>query len=334
MSRHTFPGMVWTVAGERGQATLEYLGVVALVAIVLGLAVVLAGSGGEAIASGVGRGMRRALCVVRAGECDLEMRPCVVGSSGVEDDGSVDVLVVHLGSNEVVLREDRSDGTSAVTFARVRRGGLEFTAGLGGRLRLGRRKLRLGGQATATLPALSGRATTWQLPDREAAARLVDRIVVDSARDLGRRILDRGRPAVDDAPEPAARSTSHGARVALDGSRSVGSFSLASQDLAGGSVDTAGRHTYLVRRRNSLGGVLGVAFSGQYGGDELYTVTIARDGRPLDLGILRAGDLSGAASLPKAVQPAAGYLDVPAPSAARHWEVEEHLDLTEPLNQQ
>src|SRR5881392_3637624 len=118
------------MAGERGQATLEYVGLVALVAVVLGVGIVLARSGGEAIAGGVGRGMRRALCVVRAGACDLEVRPCVVGSACIEDDGSVDLAVLHLGSNEVVLREDRSDGTSAVTFARLRRGGLELNAGV------------------------------------------------------------------------------------------------------------------------------------------------------------------------------------------------------------
>jgi hypothetical protein len=322
------------VAGERGQATLEYLGVVMLVAVVLGLGAVLTTGAGEAIAGGVGRGMRRALCVVRAGECDLETRPCIVGSSNVEDDGSVDLVVVHVGSNEVVLREDRSDGSSAVTFARLRRGGLEIGTGAGARVRLGRRRFRVGGQASATLLALSGRATTWNLPDRAAAARLVDRIVVDSARDLGRRILDRGRPAGDDAPEPAVRSAERGARVEFEGSRGRGSFSLASQDLVGSSVDIAsGRRTYLVRRRNSRGAVLAGTLEGDSAGDELYTVTTARDGRPLDLGILRAGEVAGSVTLPKVVQPVAGYLDVPAtPSAGRHWEVEEHLDLTEPAS--
>src|SRR3954469_8122891 len=106
------------MAGERGQATLEYVGLVALVAVVLGLGTVSATGDGEAIAATVGRGMRRALCVVRAGECDLERRPCVVGTHGVEDDGSVDLWLVRVGSDEVVLREDRSDGSSAGTFAR------------------------------------------------------------------------------------------------------------------------------------------------------------------------------------------------------------------------
>ena len=322
------------MAGERGQATLEYVGLVALVAVVLGVALALAGGGGggggEAIAGGVGRGMRRALCVVRAGECDLDVRPCVVGSHGVEDDGSVDIVVLHVGSNEVVLREDRSDGTSAVTFARLRRGGLELNAGVGGRLRIGRRRFRVGGQATATLLALFGKATTWELPDRAAATRLVDRIVVDSARDLGRRILDRGRPAGDAAPKPAMRSSSHGAEVGVDGGRFGSSLSLASRDVAGQSVDAAGRRTYLVRRRNALGAVLGTVVDGDGARDEIYTVTTGRDGRPLDLGILRADELSGSLSLPKAVQPAAGLLHLPSTAVARHWETEEHLDLTEP----
>src|SRR3954452_13594889 len=122
------------MTGQRGQAAVEYVGLLALVAIVLGAGALL--GGGEAVASAVGRGMQRALCVVRGGECDLDVRPCVVSAGGVEDDGSVDVFVVRIGSDEVVLREDRSDGTSAVTFARLRRGGLELTMGVGAHARV------------------------------------------------------------------------------------------------------------------------------------------------------------------------------------------------------
>ena len=320
------------MAGERGQGSIEYVGLLALVAIVLAAASLLVG-GGVAVAGAVGRGMQRALCVVRGGECDLDIRPCVVGASSVEDDGSVDLLVVRLGSDEVVLREDRSDGTSAVTFARLRRGGLGFTTGAGGHARIGRRGLRLGSQASAAVLALLGRSTTWVLPDRAAAARLVDRIVVDGPRDLGRRILDGGRPAGRDAPKPSLRSTTHGASVTFGGAARGSGLELGASDFAGSSVDDRGRHTYLVRRRNALTLSLGtrVRRLGELdrSADELYTVTTDSGGRPVDLGILRGKELHGSADLPKAVQPAAGFLDVPT-SGHRRWETEEHLDLTEP----
>ena len=316
------------MAGERGQGSIEYVGLLALVAIVLAAAALLVG-GGEAVAGAVGRGMQRALCVVRGGECDLDIRPCVVSAGSVEDDGSVDLLVVRAGSDEVVLRQDRSDGTSAVSFARLRRGGLELTTGAGGHARIGRRRLRLGSQASATVLALLGRSTTWVLPDRAAAARLVDRIVVDGPRDLGRRILDGGRPAGADAPKPSLRTTTGGASVTLGGTARGAGLELGAADLAGSSVDDRGRHTYLVRRRSSLTLSLGRAGEAGHAGDELYTVTTDRAGRPVDLGILRGEELHVGADLPKVVQPAAGFLDVPT-SAHRRWETEEHLDLTEP----
>jgi hypothetical protein len=311
---------------------VEYVGLVALVAVVLGLGALVGAGAGEAVAGTVGRGMQRALCVVRGGECDLDRRPCVVGARGVEDEGSIDLLLVRVGSDEIVLREDRSDGTSAVTFARLRRGGLALSAGVGGHLRIGRRRFRLGGQASATVLALLGRATTWVLPDRAAAGRLVDRIVVDGPGDLGRRILDRGRPAGDDAPAPASRTTTVGGGVTLGASASRVGLTLGAEDLAGASVDAAGRRTFLVQRRNALTFAVGTTMSelGHVGGalDELYTVTTDRGGRPVDLGILRGGELSVSADLPRAVQPVAGFLSAPT-AGARRWETEEHLDLTE-----
>jgi hypothetical protein len=58
-------------------------------------------------------------------------------------------------------------------------------------------------------------------------------------------------------------------------------------------------------------------------------VTVDRDGRPVDLGILRGGELAAGVDLPRVVEPAAGLLNLPT-AGARRWETEEHLDLTEP----
>jgi hypothetical protein len=315
------------MSGERGQATLEYVGLVALVAAVLAVGALLAAGGGEAIAASVGRGIQRALCVVRGGECDLDSRPCVVGSRQVEDDGSVDLLLIRIGSDEVVLREDRSDGTSAVTFARLPRGGLSLEKGFGAHARLGRRRVRLGAQMSATVLGLLGNATTWELPDRAAAARMVDRIVVDDPRDLARRVLDGGRPLGGDAPPPASHTSERGASVTLG----WGGVSFGAADLVGQTVRADGRRTFLVRRRNELAVALGDGTAGTGARDELDTVTVDRRGRPLDLGILTGHELTGSVSLPPALQPVAGFLDVPT-SGARRWETEQHLDLTEPDN--
>ena len=318
------------MGGERGQASLEYVGVLALVCLVLALPQLVPGRPGESVAGAVVRGMHRALCVVRAGECDLDQRPCAVRVRDVESEATVDLVVLRVGSKETVLREDRSDGTTAVTFLREHDGGLELSTGLGAQVRIGRRGLRVGVEASATVLGLLGSATTWVLPGRAPADRLVDRLVVDDARDLGRRLLDGGGPAGDDVPPPAWRSSHRGVGVSLGGALSNlggrAGLTLSSTDIAGSTVEVAtGRRTFLVRRRNDLAAAVGPAH-GELAGDELYTVTVDRAGRPVDLGVLSGGELSGSVDVPARL---AGILPT-APSAARRWETEEHLDLTEP----
>src|SRR5579884_4262003 len=103
------------MARDNGQASLEYVGLVALVALVLGALAVpaLADAG---VAESVVRQFERALCLVSRGDCDQDRRPCVVASQSTEDSGHADLLVIHTGSREVVLREARSDGRVVVTF--------------------------------------------------------------------------------------------------------------------------------------------------------------------------------------------------------------------------
>src|SRR5437773_205186 len=125
------------------------------------------------VAGAVVAEVRRALCIVGGGQCWLDRRPCVVSSSEVADDGGVDLAIIRIGSRELVLREQRSDGTFAVTFMRDRLAGLDLTAGAGARLRVGRTTLRLGAQAEATILAALGSGTTWVLHDARAADRLV-----------------------------------------------------------------------------------------------------------------------------------------------------------------
>src|SRR2546423_1211717 len=155
---------------DDGQASVEYLGVVALVcALLAGLAV--PALAGRDLAGGFVREVRRALCVVSAGECDLDRRPCVVASRTVRDEASVDLAIVKFGAREVLLRERRSDGTVAVTLLRDRRGGLDLTLGGGAHLRLGPRAPRVGPPAGATPAARLGAGAPRVPPAAAARAR-------------------------------------------------------------------------------------------------------------------------------------------------------------------
>src|SRR2546428_7766626 len=130
--------------------------------------------------------------MVSGGECWLDRRPCVVASSSVVDSGDVDLVIIRIGSREAVLREDRSDGSVAVTFVRDRLAGLDLSVGAGARARVGRATLGLGGQAEAAVLAALGAGTTGVLRDGRTADRLVRRLGVDGSRDLGPRLLHGG----------------------------------------------------------------------------------------------------------------------------------------------
>src|SRR4051794_38737226 len=297
--------------GGSGQASVESLGLVGLLVCVLAVPVFA----GRDLAGAVVREVRRALCVVSGGECELDRRPCVVGAGQVEDDGAVDLAVVRIGSREVVLREARSDGSVAVTFVRDRRAGLALGAGVGGHLRIGRRRLGAGVEAQATVLAALGGGTTWVLGDARAADRLVRRLIVDGPRDLGRRVLHGGRPAATGAPSPASTSSHRGLAVtfsAAAGPALLGAdLTLSSEDVAGATTELAtGQRTFVVRRRNDVVGSVTRAGRLSGGLDETYTLTTDRHGRPRDLGVLRGGDLQGGG----------------------RWEAETHLDLTDEAN--
>jgi len=297
--------------GESGQAAVEYVGLVGLVVCVLAVPALA----GRDAAAAVVRDVRRALCVVSGGECELDRRPCVVGSRQVEDDGAVDLAVMRIGSRELVLREARSDGSVAVSLIRDRRAGLALGAGIGGHLRLGRRRLGAGAEAQATVLAALGGGTTWVLRDARAADRLVRGLIVDGPGDMGRRVLHGGHPDARGAPAPAATSSQRSLTVTLGGAAGPAllgaDVTLSGADLAGATTDLAtGLRTYVVRRRNDLVASVTRAHRLSGGLDETYTLTVDRDGHPRELGVLRGGELHGGG----------------------RWESETHLDLTDPAH--
>lgn len=322
---------------DSGQASLEYVGVVALVAVVLALLAAPAWSGEQAAGAVVGQ-LHRALCVVSHGDCDEDRRPCVLASDAVDDDGHVDLLILHTGARELVLRERLSDGRVAVTFLREGENGLVFAGGAGGHVRLGGKLLRTGTELSARLLLLSGEGRTWVLAPHEANA-LVQRLVVDDAGDLADRVAHAGGDLAG-LPVPAQTATQQGLRVELGGAVRIAGASatleLGAEDLAGSTLDVAtGRRTYLLRRTDDFEAALSTGprelADGAGASEMAYTITVDRAGRALDLGILQTGELRGSLDLPGPAQEVAGALGVPS-SGARRWELERHLDLTVPEN--
>src|SRR6187402_2542895 len=101
---------------------------VALVAAVVLALGVAAGGGGEAAAAVV-RQMHRALCIVSGGVCDLDRRPCVVGTDATIDEAHLNLGIVRVGRNEMILRERRSDGSVLVTYLADTSAGIDVGLG-------------------------------------------------------------------------------------------------------------------------------------------------------------------------------------------------------------
>jgi len=307
---------------QRGQASLEWLAVVALVATALGLGAALAQA--DAVGRRVTREMARAICLVGDGDCRRDQEPCVVGSQAVAQGLTVDLAVIRLGEDELGLVEQRSDGTFAVTVEDGIAGGLQATGGVGASFHVGKLGVSVGGEVAAALVARRGRGRTW---------------IVGSLAEA-RRILSAG----GDGRPPDATSGDGAWASSLSGAASAGvggeSFTLAQAGITydksvGWRVDRAtGHRTAYVQASSSAsvaagGGVLGLA---QEAGGELYAVEHDAAGRPVDLRVIAAGAFGGSRDLPAVVQPVAGLLAASAGAEDRVFEVTGHLDLTDAGN--
>src|SRR5207237_8648291 len=99
-----------------GQAAVQYIAVVALVARVF----VVAGAfvlNRRAIGAATVSQMKRGLCIVEGHDCKEEHPPCPVASRSAADDIHVDIAFVHVGSGKSAIVERNSDGSVFVTVA-------------------------------------------------------------------------------------------------------------------------------------------------------------------------------------------------------------------------
>jgi hypothetical protein len=161
---------------QAGQASIEYVAVVALVAAVLAAVIPLTAAG-PPIASAVMDGLRKGLCLVTGGGCSLEAEPCVVATGTIDERAGVDLVLVRVGRHSGILREERSDGSIAVTEIEDLEGGPRVGIGAHGHVQLGSIGIGIGGELNAALLAQLGGGRTFIVHSREAADRLVDRLV-------------------------------------------------------------------------------------------------------------------------------------------------------------
>jgi hypothetical protein len=286
---------------------------------------------GAGIPQSVHRQMLRALCVARGGDCEQDRAYCPVATDRRRDAVAARILVFRIGKDKTVVREQRSDGTIAVTVAYGKEGGLQAGEGVHVGLSLGHGGLSLGGELTAAAVATHERGYTWVLHDARSADALAGSLGV-SEGEL-ERLVAAGR-----LPKPALRYEQGGLRVSGTLSRGAGlggALGLSSQDVSGTRTDArTGRTTVYVQR--AVDGSLslthsGASVTGSRGDRERYAVTYDAGGRPIDLMVMTTGTFKLSADLPNRLQPVAGLLSTPT-GHARLYVEETHLDLTDPEN--
>jgi hypothetical protein len=328
-----------STTSTEGQASIEWVAVVAMVAVLLGAtgtALAQAGFFGRSVT----RQLARAVCVVSAGDCWRDREPCVVASDSRTGHVAVHLAIVRLGGGNVALVEQRSDGTYAVTRGSSTMLGIEASIGPQSGIALAALDVSAAAALTAAYGGTSETGRTWILPSAAAVDRLLDGLRDRPVRGGGRGLVP---PVIrGSAPPPDITYTKLATEASIDASAGVrvrdDAITLATADLrfdrdAGTSVDHRTGHRTIYSRGSSRiqldgAGVLGLTSAT---GGETYAVELDAAGRPIDLRVTATGRYGGTADLPDALQPVAGLLGPGAPDG-RAFVADAHLDLTDPAN--
>lgn len=313
-----------------GQAAVEYLAVVGVVAGVLLVAGVALG--GRAVAAATLAQVQRALCVATGRDC-AEVRPaCALDSRRNGRGLSLDLAVVHLGGGTSAVVERRSDGRVLVTVGEGLEAGLSAGVGAGA----GAGSVHVGGELRAAAIARRGNGTTYEVAsERQADAllRLLRRphmfsgLQTPAVAAYWRRV----EAVLPRVPPPVARYSERGGGGSLTAALGIGRAGASAELLSGAREDLrSGRRTVYLKGSASLDVGLRAAGAGAIArGSARAQIAITRDraGHPLDLALLGAGALGAAPDLPALLRPLAGRLPG---GKGRSWELESHMDLTQP----
>ncbi len=290
---------------ERGQAGVEWLAVVCVVAGALLAAASGALPGADALPRAVGAGFARAFCLVSGGDCLGKdgPRPCVVGSHERSQERRLAVLLGRLADGRRVLREERSDGTVVVTVEDVvRAGGGPSVSGA----------ITLGGRGVDFEAAVRGdlRGGAWRryvLADAAAADALIERLEDEStgAAALAGRVV-RGGDGDEPAPDERWWTAGYGgeaeAGAALKGLGLGADAKLVSDVVAGVRTRSrTGERTLLLRTDGEVVAALTGPLAARLGlalpSSAAVELALDAGGRPVTLTVRGARGVHGEAAV-------------------------------------
>lgn len=276
----------------RGQATSEYVALVALVAVVLALAAGLTsgGVGGQVLA-----GLQRGLCHVAGTRCPrpqparADLAPCPLErtTSGESLGGAFEL--VELGGSGTLTAERLSDGR--VTVSLVDDTEIGGGVGVGLRLSVGGRH---GAEAHAGLAAKLSSGRSWTLPDEAAARAFVDRH--GSKATIGGKAVDLVRSGCSvlcdaigwrphaELPPPDELYMGQGAALRLDASFGAAAVQAEAGGLLGARLKRDGSSTWFMQLdATAAAGVAGGAVGLHGERTAILSYTLDAQRRPVEL---------------------------------------------------
>jgi hypothetical protein len=311
---------------SRGQAAVDYVALIAVVAVVLALGVAFMTGAAPGVVNAVAGQVRHALCVVGGGRCpDPALQPCTVASRRDARHYAVSLVIFRGDHDRYVLREQMSDGTVRLTVARS--GALGAEVGAGARVRVSARGRRIGitDEARIGVQGVLASGMVFVARDaREAAAFM---------RAIG---------AGDDPPSSAREVFYEGgvrglAAIGVGNSVAGATLRGLSETMIGGRRDRRSGDLTLSARAGSAGwGALTVALGGPIASHERNVslqVRLDRHRRPVELSLSAAGTLAAGAALPPGLSRALrGRVSaMTADAAGRRFDLSARLDLRDPL---
>ncbi|MDX6689569.1 MAG: hypothetical protein QOG15_1026 [Solirubrobacteraceae bacterium] len=312
---------------ERGQATVDYTSLLAVVVVVLAGVATLVPGAGNGIANAVSAQTARAICIVSGRSCPVDPpRPCSVTIRRETRHYGLNLALVRLDKHRFLLRELLSDGTVRLTLIKRYGAGLEI--GAGARVQVDeedlnsgglRRELKLGGQG------VRGTGKVYYARNAREA-------------DLIQRALEDGDPSPIHARDTIEEGGLRGMATLATGS-SVGGLDFdwtSTRLLAVRHNRQTGENTISLSLGDGGSAVAASIVGGPTGaldGTTTIALTLDRDHRPTELSLLSMGVVSGGAKLSKALSaPLAltGQDDVPSNIVGRRWEFAARVALTDP----
>lgn len=326
---------------EAGQATTEYVALVALVAVVLTLAAGLTSGG---LGSNVLAGIQRGLCRVGGATCArpivprADLDPCPLRRGARAEQLSGTLAVLRLGSSGTLSAVRASDGRVTVTLADG--GSARGTAGAGVSFAIGRRSF--GGRAEAGVSATWTSGRSWTLPSEAAARRFV--AAYGAKATIGGHVVDRIRSGCSllcDAigwrphprlPEPDEVFQGAGSSATLSTLLGAASAEASHTTVLGYRIRRDGTTTGYLQIDAAVGGQLGfggLSLGGERAREAVLAYTVDRRGRPLELTAHRTSEAT--VRLAVEAKRGAGVADLDVGRGAT-MELDASLDLHDPAN--